>query len=263
MGGDGKGLMTFGGHLDVLRGMLFRMACVVAVCGVAVFCCKDVTFRLLLAPSQWNFATYRWIEDICRLIGVNFHFEEYHVRLISTELSAQFMTHLSTSVYLALLLASPYMVYELFRFVSPALYENERRYSFRVAAAVYLLFLAGVLMSYFIVFPVSFRFLGTYQVSADIENQITLSSYVSTFTTLTFLMGLVFQVPVIVFFLAKLGILSVRLMRRYRRHAVLIILVISAIITPPDVFTLLLVALPICLLYEAGILIAARVERGR
>ncbi len=253
MSNDNGGMLTFGGHLDVLRKMLFRIIYVVLAFGILIFCFKDYTFSVLLAPSHWDFITYRGIENLCALIGFDFHFEEYHIRLISTELSGQFMTHLSSSVYLALLCASPYIVFELFRFVSPALYENERKYSVAVATAIYLLFIVGVLMSYYVVFPISFRFLGTYQVDMAIENQITLASYMSTFTTLTFMMGLVFQVPIIAFFLAKLGIVEAEMMARYRRHAFLIISIVAAIITPPDVFTLILVAIPIYLLYEASI----------
>ena len=253
-----NGLLTFGGHLEVLRRMLFRIIAVALCLGVIIFCLKDTTFDFLLAPCDNHFITYRAIERLCTSIGIDMHFDAYEITLINTELSSQFMTHLSTSVYLALLFASPYIVIELYRFIAPALYDNERRYSVGVAVAIYLLFIVGVLMSYFVLFPFALRFLGTYQVAADVVNQINLSSYISTFTTLTFLMGLVFQIPVISFFLAKIGLLEAAPMRAYRRHALVVIFLIAAIITPPDLFTLILVTLPMYGLYEVSILVVRR-----
>lgn len=246
-------LMTFGEHLDVLRKMLFRIIGLTLVMAVGVFCLKDEVFDWLLAPHDSSFCTFRAIETVCRWAGVDFHFEPFRVALISTELSAQFMTHLSTSVYLGLLLASPYVVYELFAFIAPALYEREKRVARVIVVVVYVLFFLGVVMSYFVLFPISFRFLATYQVSGMIQNTITLDSYISTFTTLTFMMGLVFQLPVVTYFLGRLGLVSRSLLKHYRRHAFIAIVVIAAFITPPDVFTLILVALPMYLLYEVSI----------
>lgn len=260
MASNDDGLMTFGGHLEVLRKMLFRIIGVTLVFAVVIFCAKDTTFRLLLAPCDNGFATYRWIEQLAGAVGMGFHFEPFHVQLINTELSSQFMTHMSTAVYLALLFASPYVVVELYRFIAPALYENERHYSVAVAVAVYVLFMLGVLMSYYVLFPFALRFLGTYQVMPDVVNQINLSSYISTFTTLTLLMGLVFQIPVLSFFLAKMGMLEAGFMRRYRRHAFVVIAVIAAFITPPDIFTCCLVTLPMYGLYELSIVIVGRVQ---
>ena len=141
-----------------------------------------------------------------------------------------------------------------------ALYDNERKYSLRVAVIIYVMFIIGVLMSYFILFPVSFRFLGTYSVSEAVASNITLDSYISTFVSLTLVMGVVFQLPVIAFFLGKMGIVSAGLLSRYRKHALIIIMLVSAIITPPDVMTLVLVAIPLYLLYEISIRIIKRVE---
>ena len=245
--------LTFGGHLEVLRKMLFRILGLTACVGILIFCFKDWTFQMLLAPSKHDFVLYQWIERLCEMIGWNFVFEEYSVNLIATELSSQFMTHLSTSIYLALLAVSPYIVVELFRFISPALYENERKYSKVVGIAVYGLFVIGVLISYYVIFPISFRFLGTYQVADAVVNNITLKSYISTFTTLTFVMGVVFQLPILAFFMAKLGVIDAEMMSRYRRHAFMLILIVSAIITPPDIFTLILVSIPLYMLYEVSI----------
>lgn len=243
-------MLTFGGHLEVLRKMLFRIIAITACIAIAVFFFKDEVFLILFAPSRWDFFTFRVIENICRLTGIDFQFKEYHIELIATELSSQFMTHLTTSIYIALLGVSPYILYELFRFVSPALYENEKKYSAQVAIIILLLFFVGVLLSYFVIFPISFRFLGTYQVSDVVKSTITLSSYISTFVSLTLVMGIVFQLPVITFFLSKMGAISSEMMKEYRKYAFMIILILSAIITPPDVFTQILVTLPLYLLYE-------------
>lgn len=255
--------MTFGEHLEVLRQMLFRIIAVVSVIAIVVFCFKDKTFELLLAPSKWDFVTYRYIEKFLHWLGSSFTFSEYHVNLIATELSSQFMTHVTAAFYLGLLGASPYIIYELFRFITPALYENERKYSVRMAIVIYILFIVGVLMSYFILFPISFRFLGTYSVSDMVESNITLGSYIGTFTTLTLIMGLVFQLPVIAFFLGKIGAVQSDLLRRYRKHALVVIMVVAAIITPPDLMTLVLVTIPLYLLFEVSIGILRRTEKKK
>ena len=248
-------LLTFGGHLEVFRQMVFRILGVVVIIAVVVFCMKDTTWRLLLAPSEWDFCTYRWIERLAGMMGMDFRFEEFHVQMIATDLSSQFMTHITTAVYLGLLGASPYILLELFRFISPALYDNERKYSVQVAVVIYALFIIGVLLSYFVLFPISFRFLGTYSVSARVVSNITLDSYVTTFVTLTLLMGVVFQLPVIAFFLGKMGFITAEMLAEYRKHALIVIMLVAAIITPPDLMTLVLVTVPLYLLYEVSICI--------
>ena len=254
--------MTFGGHLEVFRRMLFRVLFVIGSIAVVIFCCKDIIWQMLLAPSESNFTTYELIEKSVALLGYQFHFESFQIDLIATDLSSQFMTHITTSIYLGLLGGSPYILYELFRFISPALYENERKHSVSIILAIYALFLIGVLMSYYILFPITFRFLGTYSVSERIHSTITLDSYISTFTTLTFLMGIVFQLPVIAFVLAKLGFISSHLMAKYRKHSFLVIMLVAAIITPPDLMTLILVTIPLYLLYEVSIRVAKYTEKN-
>lgn len=258
---ENEGLLSFGGHLEVLRQMLFRILGVTFVFSCIIFCFKSQTFDILLAPSDSSFVTYRWIEDVIRHIDKNFVFEPFDIDLITTDLSSQFVTHLTTSIYLGLLCASPLVMYELFRFITPALYENERRYSIKVVISVYLLFVMGVLMSYFILFPISFRFLGTYSVAEKVHSTITLDSYISTFMSLTLLMGVVFQLPVITFILSKMGIINAYQMSKYRKHAFILIMLTSAIITPPDIMTLILVALPLYCLYEVSITIMPKIKR--
>ena len=258
---DDGNLLTFGGHLEVLRQMLFRILGVSGMIALLVFCFKDITWQVLMAPSEWDFCTYRWIEQTMHAVGIDFRFDEFHVQMIATDLSSQFMTHITTAVYLGLLGASPYILYELFRFISPALYENERQYSVQVAGIIYVLFLLGVLMSYFVLFPISFRFLGTYSVSAKVVSNITLDSYVSTFVSLTLVMGVVFQLPVIAFFLGKMGVITADMLSRYRKHALIVIMLVAAVITPPDLMTLILVAIPLYLLYEVSIRVVSCIAR--
>ena len=260
MDSDSNQMMTFGGHLEVLRRMLFRILIVTAVFAIAIFCFKDTTFRLLLAPSKSDFCLYHWIEAFFAFVGYDFHFSPFAVDLIATDLSSQFMTHVSASLYLGLLCASPYILFELFRFVSPALYDNERQWSVPILLTIYILFVLGVLMSYYILFPISFRFLGTYSVADEVHSTITLDSYISTFVTLTLVMGVVFQLPVIAYVLAKLGIIKAEVLAKYRQYALLIIMVVAAIITPPDLMTLVLVTIPLYLLYEVSIIVARRVH---
>lgn len=246
-------LMSFGDHLEVLRRMLWRLALVLCVLAVVIFCLKEQVFALLLAPKECDFVTFRLIEELLRGFGSDFRFEPWHVALINTELSGQFMAHVTSSFCLAALLASPYILVELLGYVMPALYADERRLAVRVSVVVFVLFALGVVMNYFVLFPISFRFLGTYQVSADVQNTITLDSYISTFSTLTFMMGIVFQLPLVCWFLGRVGVLTADVMRRYRRHALVGIMILAAIITPPDIFTLMLVTGPLYLLYEASI----------
>ena len=253
-------MLTFGGHLEVLRQMLFRILIAISIFAVIIFCFKETTFGILLAPSKSDFYLYHWIEQFFAWIGYDFHFAPFEVDLIATDLSSQFMTHISTSLYLGFLCASPYILFELFRFISPALYENERKYSIPVLFIIYALFIVGVLMSYFILFPISFRFLGTYSVAEQVHSTITLDSYISTFVTLTLVMGVVFQLPVIAYFLAKIGIINGDMLSKYRQYAFLIIMIVAAIITPPDLMTLVLVTIPLYLLYEVSIFVTRKIQ---
>ena len=235
--------LTFWDHLDVLRSSLIRMGLAVVVSAVAAFCLKDELFSVVLAPRSSDFVTYR-------LLGV----EPFAIHLMNTGLTEQFMIHVRTAIYAGLLVASPYILYELFRFVSPGLYQNERRYAVWIVGAAYVMFIIGTLVNYFVVFPLTVRFLGTYQVSPDVANMLTLQSYVDTLIGMSLVMGIVFELPVVCGLLGRMGLITNRLMSEYRRHAIVAILVVAAIITPTtDVFTLFVVALPIYLLYELSI----------
>lgn len=252
-------LMTFGGHLEVLRRMLFRILTIVFILAVIIFCCKSYIWSMLLAPSEYDFITYKVLERVMNSIGVEFRFDEFYIDMIATGLSSQFMAHITTSIVLALIGSSPYILYELLRFISPALYESEKKYSALVVSIIYVLFMLGVLMSYYVIFPISFRFLGTYSVASKVHSAITLDSYIGTFTSLTFVMGLVFQLPLIMYVLAKMGLISYDLLAKYRKHALIAIMLVAAIITPPDLMTLILVTIPLYLLYEVSVRITKHI----
>ena len=234
---------TFWEHLDVLRASLIRMAIAVVIFGIVAFCMKEALFSIVLAPCSSDFITYR-------LLGA----EAFHIHLMNTGLTEQFMIHMRTAIYAGLLVASPYILYELFRFVSPGLYQNERHYAVWIVGAAYLMFIIGTLINYFVVFPLTVRFLGTYQVSPDVANMLTLQSYIDTLLGMSLVMGVVFELPVVCALMGRMGLLTDHFMAEYRRHAVVAILVVAAIITPTtDVFTLFVVSLPIYLLYEVSI----------
>ncbi|MBQ7472663.1 MAG: twin-arginine translocase subunit TatC [Prevotella sp.] len=236
---------TFWDHLDALRVCLIRMLVATVVFGVVAFALKDMLFDVVLAPRTSSFITYR-------LMGV----EPFSIHLMNTGLTEQFIIHMRTALYAGLLMASPYVLYELFRFISPALYDNERHYAVALVGSAYVMFVLGTLLNYFLIFPFTVKFLGTYQVSPDVANMLTLQSYIDTLITMSLVMGVVFELPVVCWLLSKMGLLTAAPMRTYRRHAIVAILIVAAIITPTtDVFTLMVVSLPIWLLYEISILI--------
>lgn len=242
--------LTFWDHLDELRSSLLRMLGVTVLFGIIAFVLKDELFSIVLAPRSSDFLTYR-------LLGV----EDFQLHLMNTGLTEQFMIHMRTAMYAGLLVASPYILYELFRFVSPGLYQNERRYAVWIVGAAYLMFLIGTLVNYLVVFPFTVHFLGTYQVSPDVANMLTLQSYVDTLLGMSLVMGVVFELPVVCGLMGKMGLINGHLMAQYRRHALVAILIVSAIITPTtDAFTLFVVAVPIYLLYELSIVIVRKLN---
>ncbi|MGN0281242.1 MAG: twin-arginine translocase subunit TatC [Prevotella sp.] len=255
--------MTFWEHLDVLRAAIVKIIVVTVLCGIVAFLFKELLFDIVLAPKDSGFVTYRILYRLSALVGGDADDGNFFVQLVNTGLAQQFVIHVKTAMCVGAICASPYIVYQLFRFVSPALYENERRYVVQVVGFSYLLFVVGAAVSYFLIFPLTFRFLGTYQVSGEVTNMITLDSYISTLMTMTLAMGIVFEIPILSWLFAKLGFLNSAFMRRYRKHAIVIILIVAAVITPTsDVFTLLVVSLPMYLLYEISIvLVRHSVER--
>ena len=239
---------TFWQHLDVLRWVILRSLGVAVVFGVAAFCFKDWLFAVVLAPRTSHFITFQWL-------GV----EPFSIHLMNTGLTEQFMTHMRVAMYAGLLCAAPYIIFELFRFVSPGLYKNERRAGMWLVSSGYLMFMLGTLLNYLLIFPLTVKFLGTYQVSPDVANMLTIQSYIDTLIMMSLVMGIVFELPVVCWLLGKMGLINARMMSQWRRHAIVAILIVAAIITPTtDAFTLFVVALPIWLLYEVSILIVKR-----
>ena len=236
---------TFWDHLDELRGVIIRMLLVTMLAAVVAFVIKDELFAVVLAPRTSDFITYR-------LLGV----EPFSIHLMNTGLTEQFMMHLKTAMYVGVLVALPYIIYVLFRFVSPALYDNERKYATVLCTSGYLMFMLGTALNYFLIFPLTVKFLGTYQVSPDVANMLTLQSYMETLLMMNLVMGIVFELPVVSWILGRMGLVNAQMMQSMRRHAVVAILIVAAIITPTtDAFTLFVVALPIWLLYELSIVI--------
>lgn len=249
---------SFWEHLDALRSALLKSLLVAVVFTVVAFCFKEKLFAIILAPQSKDFFTYRLLSNVSQWVadGDSLNF---NIQLISTGLAEQFMIHMQTALCAGIICASPYILYQLYRFVSPALYANERKYAVRVVGGGYAMFALGMAVSYFLIFPLTFRFLGDYHVSTDVANMVTLQSYISALLTMSLAMGLVFEIPILSWFFARLGFLTAPFMRHYRRHAIVIILIVAAVITPTsDVFTLSLVALPMWFLYEASIFIVMR-----
>ncbi|MDR0873216.1 MAG: twin-arginine translocase subunit TatC [Prevotellaceae bacterium] len=265
MSAEVKRESTFWEHLDELRKILFRIIIVVVAVMIVAFLCKGTLFGIILAPSKPDFIVYRLFCHLAdRLALPDICPETFHVELINTQLASQFIIHLSAAFYAGVLLTLPYIIYQIFRFVSPALYANERKYSGRVICFAVLLFLMGVLLNYFIIFPLSFRFLATYQVEESVINMISLSSYMDTLLLLSLMLGIMAELPIVSWLFAKLGFLTDSFMRKYRKHAIIIILIVAAIITPTaDAFTLMLVFVPIYILYELSILVVKKVCRKK
>ena len=222
---------------------------------IVAFAMKTEVFSIVLAPTKSDFITYRWFS----LFG---DIADFNLNLINTQLTSQFSVHMQVSIIIGIICVSPYILYSIFAFVSPALYENERKYARLLVVAGYIMFMIGVALCYFLIFPLTIRFLGNYQVSDDVANIITLSSYIDTLTMLTMMLGIVFELPILCMLLGKMGILTADFMKEYRRHAIVIILIVAAIITPTtDVMTLMLVTLPIYLLYEISILAVKMINK--
>ncbi len=250
--------LTFWEHLDELRKVLIRVLSVWLVLGVVYFATMPYLFdKVVLAPCNNDFIFY----DLLRYIGERLHLEgefftqDFHVKLVNINLAAPFLIHMSTAFWMSVVTAAPYLFYEVWRFVSPALYINEMRGVRKALLIGTVMFFVGVLLGYFMVYPLTLRFLSTYQLSSLIENQISLNSYINNFMMLILCMGAAFELPLVTWLLSLLGIVHKRMLRKYRRHAAVLIVIVAAIITPTgDPFTLSVVAIPLYLLYELSIL---------
>ncbi len=251
---------SFWDHLDVLRKVLFRCLIAWTIGMMVAFCFKELLFDLLFAPSRDDFVSYRLMAWLCTQTGwQSLCPGSFQASFINKELAAQFMTHIKVALGAGLVVVSPYLIVQLYGFVAPALYDREKRHAAPIIIWGSLLFLLGVLMNYFIIFPFAFRFLNNYQVYVEVHNQISLSSYINNLLMLSLLMGILFEIPIVNYLLAKAGLLQAESLKKYRRHAIVGITIVAAVITPTgDAVTLMLVSLPIYLLYEVSIHIVSR-----
>ena len=250
-----EGAMSFWDHLEVLRWALFRSACVLAVIMVGTFIAMPYIFdRFILAPTNNDFFVYRWLNSIGR--GIVKLSPDFDVQIININVASQFMTHISTSISLAAVIAFPYFIWEIWKFIEPALFEDEVKHLRPAFLGGTIMFYIGCAIGYTLVFPFTFRFLVEYNLSPSITNQINLQSYIDNFTMLILVMGIVFEMPLLAWLLSLFGILRKSFLREYKRHAVVVLLISAAIITPSgDPFTLMLVFIPLYLLYELSILV--------
>lgn len=257
--------MSFMEHLEALRWHLARSAAAICIAACVLFYYKEFVFStIIFGPMHNDFLTYKALCKLSHLVGMGdmLCMQNISFELINIDLSGQFTTHIWTSFIGGFILGSPYFLWELWRFIKPALQEKERNYTQGVVFFASTLFLLGVLFSYYIIVPMTINFLGNYQVSSVVKNTISMDSYISTVTTLTLIMGLVFELPIIIFFLSKVGIVTPAFMRKYRKHAAVVILIVAAVITPSsDIPTLVLVSTPLYVLYEVSILVSVYVIR--
>lgn len=258
--------MSFLEHLEVLRWHLVRSAIAIVVLAVFFFFQKDFLFDdVIFAAKSPNFWTYRMLCELSHALNMGdaLCISKMEFKIINTDLSGQFTMHMWAAFVAGMVVGFPYILWELWRFIKPALKIGELKYSRGVVLYSSILFILGVSFGYYVIVPLSINFLGTYQISANVENYIAMDSWISTVTTITLAAGIVFELPIVVFFLTKFGILSPAFMRTYRKHAIVVILIAAAVITPsPDVTSQLLVAMPLYILYELSIFVSYYVKKG-
>ncbi len=260
-----KAEMSFLDHLEVLRWHLVRSAIAIILFMGLAFVFKGFVFdEIILAPQSSEFLTYRLFCDLSHWLdlGNKLCFEDISFSLINIAMSGQFTTHILVSAIAGFILAFPYLLIEIWRFISPGLKKTEKRSAVALVFWGSVLFMSGVLFGYYVIAPLSVQFLGNYTVSSTVSNSISLNSYISTLTSIVIACALVFQLPIIVYFLSKIGLITPQLMKAYRRHSIVIVLILSAIITPPDITSQVLVAIPLVFLYEVSIIISRVVNRN-
>ncbi|MBK6265290.1 twin-arginine translocase subunit TatC [Marivirga sp. S37H4] len=256
--------MSFLDHLEAFRWHIVRSFAAIVVLSVVAFASKEFVFgTLILGPSRADFWFYQMACQFGKTIANStaFCIEELPFIIQSRKMTGQFTMHITSSIVVGIIVAFPYFFWEMWRFISPALYKNEKQYTRGATFFVTLLFMSGVLFGYYIVTPISVNFLANYQVDPSVLNEFDITSYVSTVTMLVLACGLMFQLPMVIYFLTKAGILNPGLLRKYRKHSIVVILVIGAFVTPPDPISQLLISLPLMLLYEMSIYISTIVYR--
>ncbi len=257
--------MSFWEHLEELRTHLIRAAVVLTLLAIAAFIMRKFIFdMIILAPKDPNFISYRALCTLGKWLSTDsLCMDTVKLEIINIEMSGQFSTHIYVSMMAALIVAFPYLLWEIWSFIKPALLPNEKKYSRGVVLYSTFLFILGMLFSYYLIVPWTINFFASYQVSESVQNTITLSSYINTVVSVTLGSGLIFELPIVVFFLSKIGILKPAFMKKSRKYVIIILLTLAAIITPPDVVSQILVTIPLMGLYEISILISARVLRKK
>lgn len=258
--------MSFLGHLEEMRWRLVKCSILVVSTGVVLFIFIDQIFKnVIMPPKDISFITYKVFNKLGRIVGLDHDLftNEIPFNLQNIEMMGQFTTHMTVAFLGGLVISFPFIFLQIWRFVKPGLNSTELNGSKNVLLYSTVLMLFGLLFGYYIVTPLSVQFFGAYSVSDSIENQIRLGSYISMVVKTTFLSGLLFQLPVFIYILVKIGVISSDLLKKFRKHAIVGILVLSAIITPPDLITQIIVGIPVYILYEVGILVSKRVEKNR
>ena len=253
-------VMSFWDHLEELRWHILRSIIAVVVLAVIAFLNRKIVFDyIILAPSTSDFFTNRILCKLGEMINISaICIKNLHLQIININMSGQFMTHLYISTVAGFILAVPYILYEMWRFIRPALYEKEQKYSKGAVIISSLLFLLGVLFAYFLIVPLTVNFLGNYQVSSQVTNQVSLNSYINTVVNVTFGVGIAFELPILVYFLTKIGLITPEFLIKNRKYMFVVLLILAAIITPPDMFSQILVVIPLMILYEASIKVSKK-----
>jgi sec-independent protein translocase protein TatC len=261
--------MSFFDHIDVLRKHLLRGILVIVIFTCGAFWFSDFIFHeVIMGPKNPDFWTYRMMCKLAaalpNLIGSDFCITHIDAKIINTEMAGQFTLQINACLMVGIILGIPYLLFEIWLFIKPALHDKERKSASGFVFFASSLFIIGLLFGYYVVCPLSINFLTNFTVSKEIENTFTISSYLSSVATLTIGSGIIFQLPVVIFILSKVGVMTPAFMRQKRRYAVVIILIIAAIVTPtPDIITMLVVAFPLFILYEVSIFISANIEKKR
>jgi sec-independent protein translocase protein TatC len=257
--------MSFLDHLEELRWHLIRSTLAIVIIGCVAFMMKGFIFdTILFGPKNMDFPTYKLFCEIATFIGFDSDFcaDKLPFTIQSRLMAGQFSAHIWTSIWAGFIVGFPYVLYEMWKFISPGLHATERKYSKGFIFTASLLFFCGVLFGYYVVAPLSIKFLGAYQVSAEVTNEIDLASYISTVRTSVIACGLIFELPIIVYFLTKVGLVTPEILRKYRKISLVVVLILSAVITPPDITSQIIVALPILVLYQVSIYISKRVIKS-
>ncbi len=257
------GEMSFLDHLEELRWHLIRSLTAIFVFAIAAFVSKGIIFgEIILGPSKPSFWTYRMLCNLSEILSSDaLCISKLPFIIQSRQMTGQFSMHITSSFVIGLICAFPYAFWEIWRFVKPGLYDKERKAATGATFYVSLLFFTGVFFGYFVVTPISINFLSNYQIDPSILNEFDIISYVSTVTTLVLACALLFQLPIVVYFATKAGLISSSLLKTYRKHSIIVILMLSAVLTPPDPFSQVLIAIPLGLLYQLSILIAVKLEK--